>query len=275
MEHECACESSADPSRWSPWPPTPHRSLAAKATLLRKIDTRADAALLESELLGILVCRAFITVRQRNAWHETTSSQYRGESSLNVSLDAAKGVAEEWRKQGSHFLIREVAAIALLSPLCLAVTVDFYHDDSFGYWDVARGKQSLRRGNALEEPLRSLGHMGDWAIRPDRNSIVRGVELFATVRPVGARARFSAYTSISDGPRYYLRWLARDVPTVSARGAHRIRRAFASINESGAIARGLDEFEAAKKQRREDVFHRLKKRAEARIDHTSESARSR
>ena len=226
--------------------------------LVESIDVNRDAEFLDSELLGLVICRVFVTVRHRQAWHDTTSSQYQGQTSLSIDLDGAKVVAERWRKQGSHFLIREVPAIALLSADGAAFSVDFHHDNSFGTWDVREGGAVLRVGTPLSETLRALGSAGNWTIAPNPNSIVQARDAYAAVVPVGERARFHNFSSRSSGPRYDLAWSTATAPEVSARGAHRTRRAFVKMNGPGSVRRGVDAYESAKRARAIAVATRLR-----------------
>lgn len=231
---------------------------------MREIEYGRDASLLSSEFLSLRVARFFITLRDRNAWHSTTSRQYRGQTSLTNSLEAATEVAEEWRQMGSAFRIREVPGLALFAHSGVAVAVDFHHDNSFGSWDVTRGKRSLAQGTELRSVLRALGAEGTWTVSPNPHSLIHATSPGAPIAKAGERAEFSTYISYSDGGQYQLGWRKRADPAVSARGAHRIRRAFIAVNGKGSLDSGLEKYRIAEREHREALLTRFRERRERR-----------
>lgn len=162
----------------------------------------------EGEHLSRIVPAYFyITTRERNAWHSTTSVQYRGQTSLTCTLAGAKKVAEGWRAQGSAFSIQQVPGLHLMSEWTDVATVEFHSNDSYSAWDE-KYVEAIRPGSRLRDVLDALGPEGRWrGIRPTAHSFVSGVlDADDVAEPLGTRAVFRAWSSHSFGGDNLLAW---------------------------------------------------------------------
>ncbi len=165
----------------------------------------------ESEHLSRIVPAYFyITTRERNAWHSTTSRQYRGPTSLTCTLAGAKKVAEGWRAQGSAFTIQQVPGLHVQSEWTDLGLVEFHSDDSYSHWDGSYA-QAIRSGQRLRDVLDALGPLGHWrGVAPSTHSFVSGVlDGDDVAEPLGARATFRAWSSHSFGGDFVLGWTER------------------------------------------------------------------
>ncbi|MCT9002963.1 hypothetical protein [Microbacterium memoriense] len=163
---------------------------------------------LDGEHLSRIVPAYFyITTRERNAWHSTTSRQYRGQTSLTCTFAGAKKVAEGWRAQGSAFAIQQVPGLHLMSEWADVAIVEFHTNDSYSAWDHSYA-EALQPGSGLRDVLNALGAAGHWrAIPPSAHSFVTGVlDADEVAEPLGARAVFRAWSSLSLGSDYVLGW---------------------------------------------------------------------
>ncbi len=53
--------------------------------------------MLASELLAVQAAKTFVVLRDRNAWHGTTSRMYKGQVSVTADLATARSVAVKSR----------------------------------------------------------------------------------------------------------------------------------------------------------------------------------
>ncbi|MGM7696836.1 hypothetical protein [Microbacterium sp. A84] len=184
---------------------------------------------LEDLTLGTL----YLTTRKRNAWHSTRVSHYRGETSLKSTWNEAAQAAEQWRKQGSEFVILEVPAVILHSEerrgaiLRVAIT-EFHSHNSFERWDLFNARL-LSRGMRLGGAFIRLGHPAKWTGEaPSEQSFVSGflgdneVVKRVTTKP----KRWHSYPQGSD---FLLGWQEQR-GEYSPKGVQRIRRAFLEQN---------------------------------------------
>lgn len=179
----------------------------------------------EGEHLSRIVPAYFyITTRERNAWHSTTSRQYRGQTSLTCTLAGAKKVAEGWRAQGSAFTIQQVAGLHLMSEWIDIAAVEFHSNDSYSAWDQGCAA-AIRPGSRLRDVLDALGPEGCWrGVRPSPHSFVSGVlDADDVAEPLGARAVFRAWSSHSFGSDHFLGW-TEQAGRHKAPGVRRIAR---------------------------------------------------
>lgn len=161
----------------------------------------------EGEKLTRIVPAYFYTTRERNAWHSTTSRQYRGPTSLTCTLAGAKKVAESWRAQGSAFTIQQVPGLHVQSEWTDLGLVEFHSDDSYAGWDGSHA-QAIRSGERLRDVLDALGPLGHWrGVAPSTHSFVSGVlDGEDVAERLGARAIFRAWSSYSVGGNHMLGW---------------------------------------------------------------------
>lgn len=200
-----------------------------------------------ARLLSVVVPRVFVTIRLRSAWHRSTSRQYRGVSALNLNAARARIAAEQWRAQGSHFVVHEMPGIALCSEFGIVAVADLNHDDAFANWDVALGMHVLRVGTPLEDVVRAFDTRGTWSVRPDPHSIIQIHARPPKLSSVGLRSRFRTYSSSSAGTAWDLAWTEHSASAASARSAHRLVRAFDEVNGPGASASGVAQYAEAVK----------------------------
>ncbi|MFL0411132.1 hypothetical protein ACH0AH_08145 [Microbacterium paludicola] len=144
--------------------------------LMKSMSSREHAELLASEIYGVAAVKAFLVVRKRNAWHSTTSNQYRSESALFASLSAAESAAEMWRGRGSRFVIEEQPAIAVLSPYGAVITADVNAPKPFGGWNAEGGLDLLAPGGKVSVAVGALGRGGLWKRPAHADSIVQAAD---------------------------------------------------------------------------------------------------
>lgn len=163
---------------------------------------------LENEHLSRAVPGYFyITTRERNAWHATTSRQYRGPASLTCTLEGAQRVAEGWRAQGSAFTIQKVPGLHLQSEWSDLGLVEFHTSDSYSGWDHSHSS-GVQSGQELRDVLDALGPFGRWrGVAPSPHSFVSAIlDGEDVVEPLGPRAMFRAWSSYSHGGGCMLGW---------------------------------------------------------------------
>ncbi|APZ33274.1 hypothetical protein [Microbacterium aurum] len=180
--------------------------------------------LAKEHLERIVPVSLYVTTRQRNAWHGTASLHYRGPISLSCTLSEAQAVAEDWRAQGSTFSIEQVPGLHLMSEWSDVIIVEFHSDISFLAWDQSQSDQ-IRRGAAMTDAIDALGTPGRWrSPRPSEQSfIARLLQPEEAPIPLGSRARFMAWSSVSHGGGYALEWNAHP-GRHNASGVRRISR---------------------------------------------------
>lgn len=149
----------------------------------------------------------YIVTRQRNAWWGIESRNYQGPTSLTVTLDAAKQVAESWRQRGSQFTIQEIPGLVVETEHSRVVLVEFHSNNSFGKWDRAE-RSVLKSGTLVRQLLGALGPMGYWrGAAPSEESFVSGLlDADDSAKDVRPRTRFRAWMSEFDGPTEPIWW---------------------------------------------------------------------
>jgi hypothetical protein len=212
-------------------------------------------ALFDAELLAVQVSRIHVTLRHRNAWNDTTSSQYRGPGSLTVSRREAEDVAEGWRERGSWFVIHEVPVLLLGTQLGPVAIAEFHTKNSFANWNRnSAAARVLRIGASAGDAIRSLGRFGidddqwwhnDWtaAISPHSSINGRPVWLpeYVTPKP---RGRFKTWASVNNGSTYRIGW--REFRTEErAVGASAVVTVFRELNGADAVEQGETTYRAA------------------------------
>jgi len=132
-------------------------------------------------------------------------------------MDSAARVAENWRKQGSEFVVIETPGIGLLTSGGLILSVDFHAAIPFDGLNLQVLSTMLRIG---ADPMRALtalsatGVWKSWDVAPDPNSIVQGFDPWISVdgSPIDG-SDYPAHRSFSDGSRYALGWRASSTST--------------------------------------------------------------
>jgi hypothetical protein len=214
---------------------------------VKKIDTGlgGDFEFLKSAIMGVLPARLYVASRLRNAWHGSTSHQTKGDSSLQDTFLNASAVAAGWRASGSHFLIREVPGVAILTERGIACAADFWEERSFADWDLAAGRQYLKVGSPVGDLLQSLDESGDWRRRPSKWSTLQSWSRRGSITRAGDRTSFDVWKSYPADYRAYgetyrdLGWERIDPYGYDATGVARIRRAFAAVNGAGTNASAI------------------------------------
>lgn len=158
-------------------------------------------------LVAIGPCYLYIVTRERNAYWGAQSRQYKGRSSLALTLDAAKQVAEEWRGSGSTFTIQKIPGLCAQGTRFNLVLAEFHSNDSFGDWDPSQAPL-VAKGTPLTLVRYHLTHRGRWlGAVPSASSFVTGfTEGKERPAPIGERAHFRSWTSFSVGSNSYLQW---------------------------------------------------------------------
>lgn len=193
----------------------------------------------ESSILGALqsleAARFYIVTRQRNAWHSTTSNDYRGPSSLASSFWDARMAAERWRTQGSQFTIQEIPGLVFGSEAARYALVDFHNSNSFEAW-VGKPSTYLKIGTPLQKVIGGFTwwfSLDNWRpFKPASASLVLR-ELRDDEQPERATPShvFRAWSSVFYGPDEHIWWREHPGRHQSA-GTIRIVRSFQRANRS-------------------------------------------
>lgn len=168
---------------------------------MQPLNFSQHARTLNAAMLGVAPVRAYVTVRHRNAWHNTQSNQYRDTWALSSDSLSARIEAESWRKSGSRFSIIETPALALLTAEGALVCADFHRADPFGGIDLDMAVSLLRAGEPLATGAHALGPSGPWRTPVNENSLLQGVEAYMPVSLIGADEAFKAYDSVAPAGR--------------------------------------------------------------------------
>lgn len=186
---------------------------------------------LRDERLAYLSIGVFyIVTRERSAWWGYESRIYQGPTSLTVTLDAAKQVAENWRQRGSQFTIQEIPGLVIETELSRVVLVEFHSDNSFGKWDRSK-RDVLRNGTPARQLLGALGPLGYWrGEAPSEWSFVSGLlEAGDSEKEVKPRTRFRAWVSEFFGATEPI-WWSQEKGRHKSAGVRAIRTEYVDVN---------------------------------------------
>jgi hypothetical protein len=171
--------------------------------------------------IGISAVKIFYCFYGRNAWHSTWITRYI-EFCMKFSLDEAKAFAEETRKQGNVFYIRELPALMFHGREFSLVITQINTNNPLRGYNPNRGKHTkagtvpahLAFGTRFDDIARSFRWDSEcWmeARPPHRNSVVTlytpepRSRLHSAPTPL-ANEDLRALRSSSSGPTYYLDW---------------------------------------------------------------------
>jgi hypothetical protein len=182
----------------------------------RTVDPKPE----NDRISGIEPIRIFYCHHGRNAWHSTWVKKY-VHFCMSLTFDKAKARAEELRKQGSVFYIRELPALLLRGQeYWLAVTQINCDTPLQGYCPrLGEGNPSADRlarrltfGVSFEDAAASFKSGSPyWQVAPPRDNSVVVVfypsdpRLAPNPLPLGG-AKLKAWKSCSSGPDYQLGW---------------------------------------------------------------------
>lgn len=210
------------------------------------------AKVLNSTIIGVVPASAYVTVRHRNAWHNTESRRYQGDSAPEARLAFAKLNAEEWRERGSWFSIIETPALALLSREGAVYCADFHRDDPFSGLEADNAVRALRTGETIAAGARALGASGTWQTQPNEHSLLQGVDPFYEIQPVTRESTFDRHSSIPQaGRRASLEWTASPRANVRATSVSLIADAVVSAGglERDVVLRNYELLKDARTKR--------------------------
>lgn len=190
--------------------------------------------ILDELTVSLRPARSYVLTEQRNAWHSTLSSSYRGTAALHAYPNQAKAMAEEWRRQGTYFKILEVPCLWFLTETGSSLLITDFHGNE-PFWQCRNGldgNRNLRPGRELISTLSPIwsiddGHFGTaWEDPiPDLDSILMGVA-DRGVEPVRiGEGDFATWQSESVGGAYVLSWTST-MNRYEASSAHRVARRF-------------------------------------------------
>lgn len=205
---------------------------------------------ISGELLGVRAARLYVTVESRNAWHSTTSRKYSGNWALYPFLSLAKQHAEERRKPGSQFIIRESPGLVFYSSKAAVFMTDFHPEVPFGKWDASRASEVFRIGTHMLHVIRAFATYGFWTTKSNtrKDSLVNTTirldqwldpALWSQFDFVEPDSKFANLTSKAVGSGYKLAWTKSDAKC-SARGALAIENAFVAVNGHEAVEAAYD-----------------------------------
>ncbi|MCD9152938.1 hypothetical protein [Aeromicrobium duanguangcaii] len=200
------------------------------ANQARTISSRDDHQLLSSELLDVRIHQFYVLLKNRNAWHSTTSRRYDGAEGLFTTSADAKHAAEALRSRGSWFTVLSVPAISLVAELGAMGLADHHALNSFGKWDREKGGAFLRVGTPLKQTLAAFEVDGLWRSRVNEHSLIAGTLERVTAHDLLEQdPAWVSWDSYSHGSGYYMGWTERqnhyDTSAVES-----IRYQFESVN---------------------------------------------
>lgn len=102
-------------------------------TALQLIDDVPRKLGIKSPILAVFPTKIFYLYRGRNAWHSTWVQHYFPEC-MHSTLPSAEMRAESMRGPGSTFIINELPAVALQSPVGTLVVAEINNDTPLSHW---------------------------------------------------------------------------------------------------------------------------------------------
>jgi hypothetical protein len=100
---------------------------------------------LRSPILAVFPTKIFYLYRGRNAWHSTWVEHY-SSWCMHSTLPSAKMQAEVMRGPGSTFIINELPAVALQSPVGTLVVTEINNDTPLSEWTKKYSTEQLDYG---------------------------------------------------------------------------------------------------------------------------------
>lgn len=186
-------------------------------------------------LQTLVAARFYIVTRQRNAWHSTTSNDYKGPLSLASSFWDARMVAERWRTQGSQFTIQEIPGLVFGSESARYALVDFYNNNSFQAW-VGKPSVYMKIGTPLQKVVDGFTwwfSFDNWRpFKPAISSLVfRALRDDEQPERATPNRVFRAWSSVFYGPDTHISWVEHPGRHRST-GTIRIVRSFQRANRT-------------------------------------------
>lgn len=194
--------------------------------------TLRDQTLLKTALESIRPVPLYVLLANRNAWHSTPSSRYRGASGLFGTAAGAKSAAEDLRKPGTWFRIMEVPSLAIRGGGRQWVTTEFHSRSPYGAWRSDRGSAAVRLGTPMGTVMSALGKGGSWRREISGHSFISGRIDYELDAPMPAT--WAVWTSAPKGPDRCLDW-TREAGSFSAGGVQAVREAFRQVNGPGEV----------------------------------------
>lgn len=106
-----------------------------------------------SSLLDISAKKLFWLSTKRNAYYGAKSHRYAGTRSLYLSLEEARKAAHEQRNKGTHFQIKELPGLVLVSEKGVVFCSELKHTMTLSTLRVDLMKEFMRVGTPLSEVI--------------------------------------------------------------------------------------------------------------------------
>lgn len=177
-----------------------------------------------AEFFGLKPVRVYLLVESRNGWHSSWSNADHSSGPM-ATVVQARTWAEASRKQGSIFVIKELAGIALLSAVGPIVLAQPHDRNAFGRWPKEEAGQ-LRLGAHVRSVVESLACSGSMTVTAPANPAL------LTLLP--RRGSLQTWISERSGPQS-LSWRELPAQRRSRAGVNAIRSAFETINDQTDI----------------------------------------
>ena len=188
-----------------------------KCYFLHDYNTETYSEIANSELNGVQAVKIYYLIYGRNAWRSTWITRYYSEASMHLNYNSARRWAEEHRKRGSHFTIRELPAIAFQSSQGVFVVTQINENEplkDYLFPDVNYHRKITDKCYRVLCPGQLIKNIADsfyyfspfWKTQPKSNdSVMHLATLFETfLEPYDGKLK--QWESFPQGTDYYLGW---------------------------------------------------------------------
>ncbi len=191
--------------------------LNKKCFFLHDYNTVTYSEIANSELNGVQAVKIYYLIYGRNAWRNTWITRYYSEASMHLNYNSARRYAEEHRKRGSHFTIRELPAIAFQSSQGVFVVTQIneneplkdylFPDVNYHYIITDKCYRVLCPGQLIKNIADSFYYFSPfWKTQPEsKDSVMHLATVLETfLEPYDGKLK--QWESFSQGTDYYLGW---------------------------------------------------------------------
>lgn len=191
--------------------------LNKKCFFLHDYNTETYSEIANSELNGVQAVKIYYLIYGRNAWRSTWITRYYSEASMHLNYNSARRYAEEHRKSGSHFTIRELPAIAFQSSQGVFVVTQINENEplkDYLFPDVNYHSKITDKCYRVLCPGQLIKNIADsfyyfspfWKSRPKSQDSVMHLATVLKNFLEPYDGKLKQWESFSQGTDYYLGW---------------------------------------------------------------------